>query len=86
MDVFNVLFKGVEKNVTPFAQIFATEEKAREWCRKVAIAQGLEIKSTLGKSDDEWTLDDYRLEDKEGNSYYLVIYKQELDLAELIVN
>ena len=79
MIVYNVLFKGVEKKVNPFAQAFESEEKAREWCIKFAHSRGLKICSTLGKWGEEWEVDDYRLEDKEGNSYYLVIYKQELD-------
>ena len=90
MIVFNVLFKGVEKKVNPFAQAFESEEKAREWCIKFAHSRGLKICSTLGKMysfigkwEEEWEVDDYRLEDKEGNSYYLVIYRQELDTSKL---
>ena len=79
MIVYNVLFKGVEKKVNPFAQAFESEEKAREWCIKVANSKELKICSTLGKWNEYWEVYDYRLEDKEGNSYYLVIYKQELD-------
>jgi hypothetical protein len=77
LEIYNVLFKGVEKNVTPFCLAFLKEEEAREWIESTCEVRGYIIKSTLGWNDD-MTLDDYRVEDVNGNSYYFVIYKQKL--------
>ena len=77
LEIYNVLYKGVEKNVTPFCLAFLREEEAREWIKSTCEVKGYIIKSRFGWNDD-MDLDDYRVEDKDGNSYYFVIYKQKL--------
>jgi mRNA-degrading endonuclease HigB of HigAB toxin-antitoxin module len=75
MTIYNVLFKSVEKKETPFCQAFKTELEARNFCELVCKKNNFTIKSTMGWNVLE-TFDDYRVEDVNGNSYYLVIYKQ----------
>jgi hypothetical protein len=75
IEIFNVLVKGVEIVTTPFCQAFSKEESAREWVNKVCEYNSWTIKSSLGWNDDN-TFDDYRVEDKDGNSFYFVIYRQ----------
>lgn len=77
VDIYNVLFKGVEVKVEPFCIAFSTEEKARHWIKSFCDANAISIKSSMGWNDDK-TMDDYRVEDKDGNSYYFVIVKQKL--------
>ncbi len=77
MEIFNVLYKGVELNVTPFCLAFLKEEDAREWIKQTCEFKCFSMKSTLGWNES-MTTDDYRVEDKDGNSYYFVIYKQKL--------
>jgi len=77
MEVFNVLYKGVEINVTPFCLAFLREEEARDWIEQTCETKNFTIKSKLGWNDSE-TVDDYRVEDSEGNSYYFVIFKQQI--------
>ena len=77
LEIYNVLFKGVEINVSPFCLAFLKEEEARDWIESTCEVRGYIIKSTLGWNDD-MNLDDYRVEDVNGNSYYFVIYKQKL--------
>jgi len=77
MEVFNVLYKGVEINVTPFCLAFLREEEAHDWIEQACETKNLTIKSSLGW-DESGTVDDYRVEDREGNSYYFVIFKQQL--------
>lgn len=80
MVVYNVLFKCVEKrDLNPHAKVFGSEQEARDYCHKVAESYGFEIRSSMGWNEDK-TIDDYRLEDEDGNSYYLVIYRQTLKL------
>ncbi len=73
--IYNVLFRGVEVKVTPFCKAFRTETEAREWIDAKIIDFDLVAKSTMGWNEDK-TIDDYRCEDKAGNSYYFVIYRQ----------
>ena len=78
MIIYNVLFKGVEKRITPICVAFATEEEARDYIEtRIEASEELTLKSTLGWSNN---IDDYRLEDKEENSYYFVIYRQEMKI------
>ena len=78
MEVYNVLFKCVENHCfNPFVQAFLKEEDAREHCHRIAKNYGLEIRSSFGW-DDNRTMDDYRMEDRDGNSYYTVIFRQNL--------
>ena len=77
IEVFNVLYKGVEKNVTPFCLAFLREEEARDWIESTCEVKSYSMKSTLGWNKD-MTMDDYRVEDENGNSYYFVIYRQRL--------
>ena len=72
MEIFNVLYKGVEKNITPFCLAFLKEEDARSWIESVCDVKSFSIKSTFGWSDDN-TWDDYRVEDKDDNTFYFVI-------------
>jgi hypothetical protein len=77
IEVFNVLYKGVQKNVTPFCLAFLREEEARDWIESTCEVKSYSMKSTLGWNED-MTMDDYRVEDENGNSYYFVIYRQRL--------
>jgi hypothetical protein len=77
MEIINVLFKGVELRVTPFCKPFHNEDKAREFILQNAEERGLTIMSSMGWNDNE-TIDDYRAEDAQGNSYYYVLYRQEI--------
>lgn len=84
MIVYNVLFKRVEINegYQNYAKVFATIEEAYNYAEEGAKKKGLIIKSTSGfLSGDEHTpgsITDYRMEDDKGNSYYFVIYVQEI--------
>lgn len=82
MLLYNVLFKGVEIKVNPYPQICKTFGLACEYAERTAEKYGLEIKSESGFfRGDEFTVDsftDYRCEDQKGNSYYFVIYVQEI--------
>jgi hypothetical protein len=75
MEIINVLFKGVEIRVTPGCTAFYNEDTAREFIEKNVEERGLEIKSSMGWNEDN-TIDDYRAEDAQGNSYYYVLYRQ----------
>lgn len=77
VEIYNVLYKGLEIKVNPFCLAFLKEEEARNWIESTCEVKGYNIKSTLGWNDD-MTMDDYRVEDKDGNSYYFVIFKQKL--------
>jgi hypothetical protein len=77
IEVFNVLYKGVEKGVTPFCLAFLKEEDARSWIESTCEVKSYSIKSTMGWNEN-MTTDDYRVEDVEGNSYYFVIYRQQI--------
>jgi hypothetical protein len=77
IEVFNVLYKGVEKGVTPFCLAFLKEEDARSWIESTCEVKSYSIKSTMGWNEN-MTIDDYRVEDVEGNSYYFVIYRQQI--------
>ena len=72
--IFNVLFKSVEKYSTPFCRAFSTMEKAENFIEECCEKSNFTIKSNLHVED----LKDYRVEDKEGNSYYFVIFFQEI--------
>jgi hypothetical protein len=78
IEIFNVLVKGVEIKINPTCKAFLKEEDARKWCEEVCKRKSWVIKSTFGWNDDNnWH--DYRVKDVEGNTYYFVIYKQELN-------
>jgi hypothetical protein len=77
VEIYNVLYKGVEIKVNPFCLAFLTEEEARSWIESTCDVKSYSIKSCLGWNDEK-TMDDYRVEDKDGNSYYFVIFKQKL--------
>jgi hypothetical protein len=77
IEIFNVLYKGVEKQITPFCLAFLKEEDARSWIESTCKTKSYSIKSTMGWNQN-MTTDDYRVEDKDGNSYYFVIYRQKL--------
>jgi hypothetical protein len=77
LEIYNVLYKGVQINVTPFCLAFLTEEEAIEWIESTCEVKGYTIKSTFGWYED-LNFNDYRVEDVDGNSYYFVIYKQKL--------
>jgi hypothetical protein len=86
MIVYNVLFKGVEKNSyrINYAKCFATFEEACNYAQEDANNKNLTIKSSMGfLHGDENTvgsLTDYRCEDEQENSYYYVIYVQEIKI------
>lgn len=77
VEIYNVLYKGVEVEVNPFCLAFLKEEEARKWIESTCEVKGYNIKSCLGWNE-EGTMDDYRLEDKDGNTFYFVIFKQKL--------
>ena len=85
--VWNVLFKGVEKNPSNrnFAKAFGSFKQAEEFMSEYAKKNELFVHSTLGwmkgydDNVDEFTVgavNDWRMSDKDGNSYYFVIYVQ----------
>lgn len=78
MTIYNVLFKGVEIKATPFCKAFLTEQEADSYIVSKCKALNLTIRSSMGW-DDSRTIDDRRTEDTDGNTYYFVIYKQELN-------
>ena len=82
MIVYNVLFKGVEQDVTPTVRPFVKFEMAEKFCELDAQSRRLKIRSTSGfTSGDENTVGsfvDFRCEDGAGNSYYYIIFVQEL--------
>lgn len=77
IEIYNVLYKGVEVNVFPMCIAFLTEEEARSWIKSTCEVKSYSIKSSLGWNDDK-TVDDYRVEDNYGNSYYFFIFRQKL--------
>ncbi len=74
MIVYNVLIKGVERKFCPFCKVFSTKKQAEEYIDKVCESQDWRKCSSIESED----LSDWRVEDKDGNTYYLVTYKQEL--------
>lgn len=78
MEIFNVLIKGVEVKDINFCKAFTTEEKADKWIEETCLKKNWTIKSSFGWNESN-TIDDRRVEDKNGNSYYFVIYRQELN-------
>jgi len=82
MKIFNVLFKDLVGNTIPTSTVFSTLEKAEDFCIKFTKTNSLSIKSTLKTLDENspiGDLTDYRCEDSEGKTYYLVIYVQKLN-------
>jgi hypothetical protein len=77
LEIYNVLYKGVEVQVNPFCLAFLKIEEARNWIESSCEVNGYSIKSCLGWNEEE-TMDDYRVEDKDGNTFYFVIFKQKL--------
>ena len=77
MEIFNVLVKSVEVKLNPTCKAFLKEKDASKWCEDICEKMSWTIKSGLGWNDD-LTFDDYRVEDKNGNTYYFVIYRQRL--------
>jgi hypothetical protein len=85
MIIYNILFKGVEKNYSSdnYALAHKDYKEACDYVEESMIKKGLIGKSTSGfiMGGDENTpgsLTDYRCEDTDGNSYYYVIYVQEV--------
>lgn len=77
--LFVVLFKSVEKRMSPSVYFFETEEEARSYIEKYCSINKLKICSSLGwqyNDEERNDLDDYRVEDADGDSYYFVIYKR----------
>jgi hypothetical protein len=75
MEILNVLIKGVEKKNINICQAFFKEEEMDKWIDYVCSLRNWTIKSRLGWNEDK-DIDDRRVEDKDGNTYYFVIYKQ----------
>ena len=85
MIIYNVLFKGVEINKSSqnFCKAFTNLESAENFAETAAAQLGLTIKSGSGwlldgGSTEIGNLTDFRCEDSSGNSYYFVIYVQEI--------
>jgi hypothetical protein len=75
MQVFNVLFKGVQIKHTTWAKAFREEQTARAFIEDYCSERDLTIMSSMGWNSEN-TMDDYRAEDRQGNTYYFVIYRQ----------
>ena len=88
--VWTVLFKGVENNPGSrnWARAFGSYQEAEDYMGKWAKEEGLKTCSTMGWDKrgyggavNEYTvgaMNDWRMEDDDGNSYYFVIHVQEL--------
>jgi hypothetical protein len=76
-EVFNVLYKGNEIKVNPFCKVFLKEEDARKWIEDTCDKMSFKMKSSLNWNE-EMSMDDYRVEDEQGNSYYFVIFRQSI--------
>lgn len=77
MKIYNILFKGVEIKVSPFCKAFRTFHDAETWVNMQCEKAGLTIKSTMGWNEDE-TINDFRCEDTNGNTFYFVVYGQQI--------
>ena len=75
MEIYNVLLKGVEVRIPPICKAFRTEAQADAYIQDECIKRDLTIRSTYGW-DEGSTLNDYRAEDIDGNTFYFVIYRQ----------
>jgi len=87
--VWNVLFKGVEKNPSSrnWARAFGSYQEAEEYMGKWAKSRNLKVCSEMGwTKGEDWeahqytvgAMNDWRMEDDDGNSYYFVIHVQEV--------
>jgi hypothetical protein len=76
--IFNVLYKGLTPQQT-WVLPFSTYKKAKDFCEKrIDKMEHLTCKSQWGCIDSNIP-DDYRLEDEDGNSHYLVIFMQNIN-------
>ena len=75
MEIFNVLIKGVEVKDINYCEAFRTEEQVNKFVERVCSLRNWTIKSRMGWNDDN-DMDDRRVEDSSGNTYYFVIYRQ----------
>lgn len=76
MTIYNLLFKGIEKRTTPWCKAFSTKEEAQSYIDADILSSGLTAKSI--DRNDEDTISDVRCEDTHGNSYYYVLFTQEI--------
>lgn len=78
MRIYNVLLKAVEKahRFNPSCRAFGSEEEAMAHIKKNSHIHRLTLRSSMEFEDDSV---DFRYEDTEGDSYYYVIFKQELN-------
>jgi hypothetical protein len=79
MELFNVLIKGVEVKDINFCKVFLTEKQAHDYINETCLSKNWVQKSSMGWNENN-TIDDVRVEDIKGNTYYFVIYRQFLDL------
>ena len=77
MEVFNVLIKGVEVKDINFCEVFRTEQDVHKYIDETCTKMNWDKKSRMGWNDDN-TIDDVRVENEKGNTYYFVIYRQTL--------
>jgi hypothetical protein len=75
MEILNVLIKGVEVKDINYCEAFRTEEEVDNFVDKVCSLRNWTIKSRMGWNDEN-NIDDRRVEDSNGNTYYFVIYRQ----------
>jgi hypothetical protein len=75
MEILNVLIKGVEVKDINYCEAFRTEEEVDKFVDKVCSLRNWTIKSRMGWNDEN-EIDDRRVEDINGNTYYFVIYRQ----------
>ena len=78
MIIYNVLLKAVEKahRFNPSCNAFRTEEEAMAHIKKNSYIHRLKICSSMEHEDGSV---DFRFEDADEDSYYYVIFKQELN-------
>lgn len=77
MEIFNVLIKGIEVKDVNYCKAFLREDVMDTWIEEICRIRNWTIKSRIGWIEDN-KLDDRRVEDLNGNTYYFVIYRQEL--------
>lgn len=77
MEFINVLIKGVEVKDITFCKGFLTEASANEWIDAICIKNDWLQKSQMGWNEAN-DMNDVRVEDLKGNTYYFVLYRQEL--------
>lgn len=77
--IYNVIIHGVESRISPFGKAFQTIEKANSYAEWVCEERKWTVKSFCTMEDDGDSAD-FRAEDADGNTFYLVIFKQTITI------